>query len=213
MINFYLKIKLKLRLMTEYTALSNDELVDIGKQLKLNYNWTLYYHIKNNKNYYNDNTIKLIDISNVSDFWGTYNNIPKPSKFFYDGMNYKKMKSTNETPSAYSLFKDNIFPAWEEDSNLNGFEFSIKYYNYNSIDKIWLDYLLILISNDYEHIDKFNGIRIVDCSIHSKIMYRIELWFSDINDKNIIDKTLKTDFNNITSKILFREHKVLKEKK
>jgi len=199
--------------MNDYTAFTNEELVSIGKNLKLNNVWNLYYHIKNTKNLYNDNTIHLMKIDNISDFWGTYNNIPQPSKLFYDGINNKKIKSTNETPSAYSLFKDNIFPAWEDVNNINGFEFSIKYYNYNLIDKIWLDYLLSIISNEYEHIDKFNGIRIIDCSIYNKIMYRIELWFSDINDKNIIDKTFKTDFNNITSKILFREHKVLKEKK
>lgn len=199
--------------MDNHESLTQQEIKSIGTQMKLQYDWNLYYHIKNNNNYYNDNTIKLITISNISDFWGTYNNIPPPSIFFYDGINYKKMKSTNQTPSAYSLFKDNVFPAWEDALNKDGFEFSIKFYNNNNIDNIWLNYLLNIIGNNYEHIDKLNGIRIVDCSIYNKVMYRIELWFSNINDKNIIEKTFKTDFDNITSKILFREHKVLKEKK
>ena len=189
------------------------ELQELGKQIKLNNKWSFYYHAKNNTKLYNDNTTKIYDIDNIADFWGTYNNIPTPSNFFYDGINYKKIKRTNETPASYSFFKNDIYPAWEEPSNVNGFEFSIKYYSVTNIDNIWLNYLLNIINNNYEYIDYLNGIRIVDCSNYSKTIYRIELWYLDLAYKNKIEKDLKKYFNiSYNTKILYREHKILKEK-
>jgi hypothetical protein len=39
----------------------------------LNDTWCLYFHAKNNNKKYSQNTKKLIEISNINDFWGTFN--------------------------------------------------------------------------------------------------------------------------------------------
>ncbi len=54
--------------------------------------WSLYLHYKNLGKMYNDNIEKLIDISDIETFWGTYNNIPKIYEIFSDGINIKKIK-------------------------------------------------------------------------------------------------------------------------
>ena len=189
-----------------------DELKQIAKELNLNYTWSLYYHVKNNLKLYNDNTYKMIDINTIADFWGTFNNVPIPSIFFYDGVNYKKIKKTDETPAAYSFFKNNIFPAWEEELNINGFEFSFKIFDIKMIDDKWINLLLFIINNNYNYIEYLNGVRIVDCSYSNKAVYRIEIWYSDINYKNIIEQNFKKDFETYNFKIFYREHKILKEK-
>ena len=80
--------------------------------------WSLYLHYKNLGKLYNDNIEKLIDIPDIKTFWETYNNIPTISELFSDGIRVKKIKRTGATPCAYSFFKRNIFPCWEDPRQL-----------------------------------------------------------------------------------------------
>jgi len=198
----------------EYTAFTSEELKEYGKQIKLNDKWVVYFHSKNTTKLYNDNTLKLIEIDNIATFWGTFNNIPKPTQMFYDGVNAKILKSTGETPGAISFFRKNVFPAWEDKYNIDGFEWSIKRFNDKNIDNMWINLLVSIIGGEFEHSEILNGVRIVDCSYEYKIIYRIEFWFSDMKYKNnfetIIKKILNVPNN---TKLLFREHNVLKEKR
>lgn len=58
--------------------------------MELKDTWSLYLHYKDLGKMYNDNIEKLIDISDIQTFWGTYNNIPKIYEIFSDGINIKK---------------------------------------------------------------------------------------------------------------------------
>ena len=189
-----------------------EELKELGKTIILNNTWTLFFHEKNNNKVYNNNTIKLIDINTIADFWGTYNNIPEPSKMFFDGINHKKVKSLNATPNALSFFKKDIYPAWEDPNNVNGFEFSIKYYYIQSINEFWKNTLITVINEDYESSDYLNGVRIVDCSVYNRVIYRLEFWFNDKKNKNIIENDIKNVFYLNNCKLLYRDHNTLKEK-
>ena len=198
----------------EYTAFTNKELQEIGKQIKLNDSWNLYFHAKNSSKLYNDNTTKLIEINNVADFWGTINNVPKPSVMFFDGVNTKLLKSTGETPGALSFFRSKTFPSWENEHNINGFEWSVKLYNDTNIDNIWLNILTTTICEDFENSEILNGIRIVDSSIDCKIITKLEFWFSDKKYQKDFENNIKNIFDFPKStKLLYRDHCVLKEKK
>ena len=88
--------------------------------------YILYLHYKDLGNCYNENMEKLIEISDICNFWKTFNNIPTITQIFSDGISIKKMKRNNATPCAYSFFRHNIEPRWEDELNCNGFEYSIK---------------------------------------------------------------------------------------
>ena len=174
--------------------------------------WSLYLHYKNLGKLYNDNIEKLIDIPDIKTFWETYNNIPTISELFSDGIRVKKIKRTGATPCAYSFFKRNIFPCWEDPMNNNGFELSIRNnYNFNMFQDQWLNSLLQLISGN-EKLDCINGIRIVDCTKGKSVLYRMEFWVSDEKFKTEVEDILKSELFSLNKYILmYRSHVNIKE--
>jgi len=180
----------------------------------LNDTWCVYFHAKNQGKKYADNTSKLIEINNVKDFWGTFNNIPKPTDMFSEpGVPQKVLKRTGEIPNAISLFRKNSYPTWENESNVKGFEWSIrKYKDFNEVNDLWKKLIAITAGENYEHSDILNGVRVVDCTIDYKIMYRIEIWFSNKKFKEYFETKIK-ELLGLPSytKLLYREHSTLKE--
>jgi|TARA_B110000977_G_scaffold65256_4_gene88912 hypothetical protein len=174
--------------------------------------WSLYLHYKNLGKLYNDNIEKLIDIPDIKTFWETYNNIPTISEIFSDGIRVKKIKRTGATPCAYSFFKRNIFPCWEDPMNNNGFELSIRNnYNFNMFQEQWLNSLLQLISGN-EKLDCINGIRIVDCTKGKSVLYRMEFWVSDEKFKTEVEDILKSELFSLNKYIImYRSHVNIKE--
>ena len=174
--------------------------------------WSLYLHYKNLGKLYNDNIEKLIDIPDIKTFWETYNNIPTISEIFSDGIRVKKIKRTGATPCAYSFFKRNIFPCWEDPMNNNGFELSIRNnYNFNMFQEQWLNSLLQLISGN-EKLDCINGIRVVDCTKGKSVLYRMEFWVSDEKFKTEVEDILKSELFSLNKYILmYRSHVNIKE--
>lgn len=184
--------------------------------LPLETTWSLYFHAKNNGKNYSENTTKLIDISTIKDFWGTFNNIPKPTDMFSEPCYPNKvLKRTGETPNALSLFRKKSFPTWEDSTNINGFEWSYrKYKDIYDFNNLWLKLIVNIVGDDYLHSDILNGVRIVDCTIDNKITYRIELWFSDKKYKDYFETKIKEILDlPYYAKLLYREHSTLKESK
>ena len=182
----------------------------------LNDTWCLYFHAKNSDKKYSQNTTKLIEIDNIINFWRTFNNIPKPTEMFSEpGVHKKILKATGEVPGALSLFRKKSYPTWEDETNIKGFEWSIrKYKDFQDIDNQWINLVMKTVGENFDHSEILNGVRIVDSTIDYKIMYRIELWFSDKKYKEYFETKIKEilEIPNY-SKLLYREHSTLKETK
>jgi len=176
-------------------------------------NWILYLHYKDLGKLYNDNIEKIIEIGDIVTFWQTFNNIPKIYEIFSDGRHIKKMKRNNSTPCAYSFFRKNVFPCWEDDKNKEGFEFSVK--NSNNLQKFqeeWMNSILELISNSNDLYKSINGIRIVDCTKFDSVLYRMEFWIETEDNRQSIEEVLKSEsFGLKKYKFLYRSHKNMKE--
>ena len=178
---------------------------------QLDDSWTLYVHYKDLGEYYNNNLEKLQEIESVEYFWRTMNNVPKTYELFSDGYSVKKIKRTNATPCAYSFFRSHIKPCWEDPLNNQGFEFSIKSgKNFTKFEETWLNSLLTLISNKKDIYKFITGIRVVDVTKFTSVLYRLEFWVSDEKYREEIQKIIVEDFN-ITCKLSYRSHKNMKE--
>ena len=146
----------------------------------LNDTWTVYFHAKNSQKKYNDNTERLIEFNTIEDFWRIFNNIPQPTDMFSQPGPKKILKRTGEVPGAISVFRSNSYPTWEHETNFKGFEWSLrKYKDFYEFNTLWISLLLIIIGENFNHSEILKGVRIVDCTVDYKIMYRIECWFSD----------------------------------
>jgi hypothetical protein len=206
--------------MQKYIDYKNDNNKDVNifyeNNYELNDTWCVYFHAKDGLKNYSDNTTKLIEFNDIKTFWKTFNNIPKPTDMFSEPSRpNKRLKRTNEIPNAISVFRKHSYPTWEDSTNQNGFEWSIrKYRDYYEFNKLWISLLTIVISEKFEHSEILNGVRIVDCSIDNKIMYRMEIWFSTKNYKDYFETKIKELLEiPLHTKFLYREHSCLKENK
>ena len=180
----------------------------------LNDTWVVYFHAKNLNKNYSQNTLKLIEFDDIEYFWRTFNNIPKPTEMFSEPGVYKKViKSTGQVPGAISLFRKNSYPTWEDKSNINGFEWSIrKYKDFHEINDLWTLLTVKTVGENFDYSNILNGVRIVDCTVDQKIMYRIEMWFSNKKYKNYFESKVKELLElPYYIKLLYREHSTLKE--
>ena len=180
----------------------------------LNDTWCVYFHAKNSNKNYSDNTTKLIEFDNIENFWRTFNNIPKPTDMFSEPYNYKKtLKRTGEVPGAISLFRKHSYPTWEDPTNVKGFEWSIrKYKDFDQLNYLWKILTVKIVGEDFDHSEILNGVRIVDSTIDFKIMYRVELWFSNKKYKEYFETKIKEILELPPyTKLLYREHLSLKE--
>ena len=180
----------------------------------LNREWTIYFHAKNQGKKYADNKEKLMDISDIHTFWCTMNNIPKPSEMFSDGTkNVKTLKRTGQVPNAISFFAKGVDPCWEDPKNINGAEWSIRIFkNVEPADDIWLKFIVELIGETFDNSEHVNGVRIVDCTRDTQVMYRIEIWYDSVEYKSFFENKIR-EICGISQhcRLLFREHSTVKE--
>ena len=120
-------------------------------------------------------------VATVEDFWRAWNNIPKPSEIFYDGRTRKKFAS--RTVEAFSVFKKNIKPEWEDPANRSGAEwYCRRAFTMPQLDEFWLHIVLGMIGETLDAGDEICGARVVDKSVNGRTMYRLELWFRKNDD-------------------------------
>ncbi len=161
--------------------------------------------------------------STIFEFWTCYDIIPKPSQLFYQkdiGKPYYYTKEENVAGSgsgtgsgtgtdnginatkremaSISVFKSGIFPNWEDPQNKKGGEIEYRLKsetNIDFMDKLWLYLCMNCMSEQIS--DSITGFRLVDSSImaQSKPLYRVEIWFSDLNQA----KQIETKFREIFS--------------
>jgi len=187
----------------------------------LNRKWTLYFHAKDKSKNYDANTIKIMDMSTIEEFWGCFNYTPKPCDLFSDGYTQKALKLTDRArgetegtiyiPNAWSFFEKGVNPTWDDPSNINGAEWSIRKFNgLKDISGMWMTALLDLVGETFEYSHHIKGIRIVDSTLPEKPMYRLEIWFDKVEMSDIIQTHIKSLFN-IKNNLLYRVHKNIKE--
>jgi translation initiation factor 4E len=92
--------------------------------------WVMSQHGKMNKDHWQANQTKAMEISTVEDFWRMHNHIHPPSKI---------------TSSDYSLFREGITPAWEDKTCQRGGRWVAKSDKTRGIDEAWLNVLLSMI--------------------------------------------------------------------
>jgi len=152
--------------------------------------WVFWEHRAPDKNSksYEDNMEKLCEVATIEDFWRAWNNIPKPSQIFFDGKTKKRF--ANRSVESFSLFKKNIKPEWEDAMNRTGAEwFCRKQFPMQQLDDFWQNLALGMIGETVDPADEICGARVVDKSVGSRCMYRLELWFRR-KDQAVADELL-----------------------
>ena len=102
--------------------------------------WTLWFFKNDKSRSWEENQRPIITVTTVEDFWSLYNHIEVASRL--------------PAGCDYSLFKEGIFPDWEDARNAPGGRWMInvdKRQRSQCLDTYWLEILFFLIG---EHADQ-----------------------------------------------------------
>ena len=143
-------------------------------KLDLNEKFSFYYRVDNSLlgkvgNLQYENTVKKIaDFETVEDFWKIFQHMKKPESL--------------QSGIDFQLFKYNITPLWEDDSNKKGGRISIKLKKENS-SLVWEEIILLLIGNNFPQKiqNEINGVLI---SVRKEFNF-LQIWFKTFEKNNI----------------------------
>lgn len=131
--------------------------------------WTLWYLEADRSKSWEDLQNEITTFESVEDFWSLYN--------------YIKLASEIKPGSDYSLFKKGVRPMWEDPANKKGGRWMITL-NKNAVrgdvDNLWLDVILCLIGEAFDHSDQICG-----AVINNRAkLYKIAIWTSDAKSED-----------------------------
>ena len=119
--------------------------------------WTLWFFKNDKARTWEENQRPIITVTTVEDFWALYNHIEVASRL--------------PPGSDYSLFKEGIFPDWEDPRNQPGGRWMInvdKRQRAECLDTYWLEILFFLIG---EHADQHaHQVRDFSCFFFNDIL-------------------------------------------
>lgn len=161
----------------------------------LNSKWTLYYYRPDKNRDWNECQHKIHVINTVEEFWSLFNHLKKPSEI--------------QSGGDYSFFKNDIQPMWEDPQNREGGRLTVVHVNQKQsavADDVWLDLLVFLIGEDFEHTNETCGMVMNSRSYG----YKIGVWTSQSDEKVVrnIGQQIKRsmDPRNLDKPITFEVH-------
>jgi len=127
--------------------------------------WTLWFYKNDKCRTWEENQRPIVTVTTVEDFWSLYNHIETASRL--------------PPGSDYSLFKEGIFPDWEDRRNASGGRWVInmdRIQRSQTLDKYWLEILFYLIGEHADiHSHQVNGAVV---NIRTK-GDRVSVWLGD----------------------------------
>ncbi|EDV40805.1 uncharacterized protein Dana_GF23736, isoform C [Drosophila ananassae] len=129
--------------------------------------WTLWYLENDRSKSWEDMQNEITSFDTVEDFWSLYNHIKPPSEI--------------KVGSDYSLFKKGIRPMWEDAANKQGgrWVITLNKSSKSDLDNLWLDVLLCLIGEAFDHSDQICGAVV---NIRGK-SNKISIWTANGNNE------------------------------
>lgn len=133
--------------VTELTELVSSDTIQSTVKHPLNSKWTLWYYLpeKDGRDWELCQH-QIHTVNTIEDFWSLMDHVKQPSEL------------TNGVD--YSFFKNGIRPMWEDPQNREGGRMTVintSKCRQAAIDEIWLDVLLFLVGENFEHTDDVCG--------------------------------------------------------
>ncbi|XP_013201074.1 eukaryotic translation initiation factor 4E [Amyelois transitella] len=156
--------------------------------------WSLWFYDNDRNKTWEENLIELTTFDTVEDFWRLYHHIKLPSE----------LRQGHD----YAVFKQGIRPMWEDDANKMGGRWLIsleRKQRTTDLDRFWLDVVLLLIGENFEHPEEICGAVV---NVRAKID-KIGIWTADTSKQHAnieIGRKIKEQLG-IHGKIGFQVHR------
>jgi len=134
--------------------------------------WTLWFFKNDKSRTWEENQRPIITVTTVEDFWSLYNHIEVASRL--------------PVGADYSIFKEGIFPDWEDPRNQDGGRWIIsldKKQKQELLDTYWLEIIFFLIGEHADqHAHQVNGAVV---NIRGRTD-KLAVWLADANQSESI---------------------------
>lgn len=175
---------------TEITSIAVDP---AAVKHPLNSKWTLWYYRPEKGREWEECQHKIHDLTSVEEFWSLFNHVRKPSEIQNGG--------------DYSFFKNGIRPMWEDPQNVKGGRLTVIHVSQKQFamaDEVWLDLLVFLIGENFDHTEDVCGMVMNSRSYG----YKIAVWTAHSDEKTVthIGQTIKKSLKGLFAPITFEVH-------
>jgi translation initiation factor 4E len=162
--------------------------------------WTLWFYSNDRSRSWKDNQREVTTVSTVEDFWALYHHI--------------EVASAIPNGSDYSLFREGIFPCWDDTRNQKGGRWMVtvdKRQRAKCLDSYWMEILLFLIGEQADgDLGQVNG-AVVNVRPKGD---KLAVWLADSGEQDsvlrvgkLIKGVVGMEFNQMLDYLMHDENK------
>ncbi len=138
--------------------------------------WTYYIHVDSQSDTYLNSYKKVLDFDSCEGWARLFNNIPDAGTLL---SLENEIWCESEKVSAYSIFKEDIKPEWEDENNCYGCEWGCR----QEIEKsdaniIWKHLVASVVCGQLDAL----GVRVVNKNTLTRSISKIEVWLGQYHD-------------------------------
>ena len=161
--------------MTQTKDVNKNDLEKEGEHL-LMHNWSLYFHTQSQSDTYRNSYHHVNTFDSCESWARLFNNIPEAAQLL---SHTNEIWFNNEKVVAYSIFKDDIKPEWEDEINSSGSEWGCRQeIKEDDANQIWTNLVAGLVSGQLNAL----GARVVNKNCCSRKLSKIEIWIAQEHD-------------------------------
>lgn len=150
--------------------------IKFNDKYELEDNWTLYLHTQSHSDNYSMSYMKTCSFDTCEGWARFINNLPDAGTLLSKN---QEVWMEDERIVAYSLFKNNIKPEWEEEMNYNGCEWGCREeLDLKSATDMWVTLTASMACGELDAL----GVRVVNKNIPHRNLSKIEVWLSQKHD-------------------------------
>ncbi|CAG9317723.1 unnamed protein product [Blepharisma stoltei] len=164
--------------------------------LPLQRKWVLWEQWDQNKQsstqQFTDTMQPIGEFDNLHSFWQHWNYLPhaKPTDLFTNPVTKTKViiEPLKKNIEAIGVFESGIQPAWEDPSNAEGSDLTIRRkFEFESLNHFWDRFVFAVIGETFPFSEEVTGCRIVE-KVNG--IYKFELWLKfNASDQRFTEKT------------------------
>jgi hypothetical protein len=174
----------------------------VATALPLEHEWVWYAHYPCASNTYSKAYVEVGRFGTVADFWRHYNAIPSVDFIHSGGVLVNKQPVV-----AYSIFRSDIRPEWEDPRNATGSEWGCRdVLDAATFHTIWDAYLLGAVGNLIPHCV---GVRAINKSNRNRMLHKLEVWMDEVDaERTSATRRVLQDLAPKVPKLVFIPHQI-----
>lgn len=145
---------------------------------ELESDWVWYAHFPCASTNYGNSYLPIGTFNTIGGFWRHVNSFPS-----IQNMHAGLVQMQGVPVIAYSIFRKNVKPEWEDSTNIKGSEWGCREsLDVNRFEDLWINYIMGAVGETIPHCV---GVRAINKSNRQRSLHKIEVWMDCIDTPSI----------------------------